>query len=259
MGALLAAFIGTALFSLLIYASGERGGVVALFRAIAKQRGGRVIDGILDLRVDGVEVDVMVQQDPPLTFWHAYPPSPGVPAFMVQLAGSAPIPDNADVRRMWTADLALMLDDRFPRGSVTVQPSRIRLAAPGHATTIEQIDAGIATVVALAKADPYGMRLLKGLPDASEPRDGFVKIAGPQRIEIGLVRGGDDIVRTVLVTDPVEISAEHVQKLGEVDVIAEPEQLELRWRGVERNREHLIGAIELIRRLSQGPSLGAFR
>jgi hypothetical protein len=190
--------------------------------------------------------------------------------------------DPAPVHRLWSRDVLQKLVETFPAAELRGSGDTLVLRVPYLAASVDEVEKGIEVVVALAKADAFGIAALRGLPEAAyhAGSPSLVTIAGPERIRIGPMQR-DGFTTTCLLANPIDtvwvIPIRHgtasdpalervpaelrtlVKKLESADVMSSSDAFEIRWRSIETDHEHLLAGVELVRGLSQGLSLGVFR
>lgn len=273
-------------------ARGEARRRTAMLRDIASRRGGSVDGPRLVGMIDGLRVEVKLWSTKHARFteYWVHAAEPGTASFKIaaqgftswvgkQLGaqdvelGYAPFDakftvkarDSELVRRVWTREQARKLLEEYPSSQIDCDSTRIHLLEP----TIEgiaQIERGLDFVLSLAKTDAYGIAALQALPEAvMRPVDGFphAHVPGPQPILVG-PRVHDGIVRTCARTTATTAELPMAVKpllaaIGDGKVEMTDIETRVCWPTIETDTRRLMSAVELLRTVAMGPSLGVFR
>lgn len=270
---------------------------VKILRAVAEQRRGELDTGgwfgnpLLQLRLhDGISLRISMwsTKHGRYTEYSAALPPPGLPVCKLIPAtltgrlgkalgaqdieiGDATLNetflvkgyDPAIVRRLWANDSVRDLARAFPTSRLECDATSIKLLQP-VIENAAQVEVGIDLVVELARCDPYAQHVLGELPEAAVKHgERFleVELPGPSRVRVGPVER-DGAVRTCVRTaavGPLPDGAEtQVTVLGATLEQTEHE-LQIWWPSVEADARKLTAAVDVLRRLASGPSLGVFR
>lgn len=262
-----------------------------LLRDVADKYGGTLVAGDLVLTVDGIEVTVLSrlpsdinQNKPGTTRWRAKVPPPGTTRFKVYPEGFVSFAtkvfhdrdtvvgvdafDNAfmvkgeepaAVRKLWTYELASAMVEHYPDGGVHGEGDTIELVFPHELTTVEDVMRGVKLVVGLARADLYGIAVLRGLPEAITTASGAVEINGPGEIRIGPHRTADGVVTRVWATVEDDPARALPSAVGPATLDRTGIQMTITWPTIEEDPQRLTAAIEFLRSLVREPSQGVFR
>lgn len=201
-------------------------------------------------------------------------------AFDRQFMIKARVP--ASFRRLWTHDLCKLMVDHFPTATLTSTGAQLELVMTPSSDDVLEI--GLDLLLAIARADVFGLAVLHGLPDASQELDdlGGVRIKGATNVRLGLHPTGDDYVTrasalaedherlaaievvdgVVAANDVATLPAHlhyHARELGTARIESIGPELTITWRAIEEDRRRLIAAIELLRKVAGSPAVGVFR
>ena len=172
--------------------------------------------------------------------------------------------DPGVVRRLWPKLRAQDMAYVFASCQFQCDLSTIKLIQPLIAT-VEQAELAIELILDVARCDPYGLNVLTDLPEASlRHGDRFlqVELPGPTRIMLGPI-DTDGIVRTCARTasigGTVPADAETLVTAQGATLEQTEHELRIWWPSVESDPRRLTAAIDILRHLAGGPSLGVFR
>lgn len=203
-----------------------------------------------------------------------------LPAFDHQFMIKATVP--ASFRRLWTQDLCKLMVDHFPTATLTSTGTQLELVVTPSREAVLEI--GLDLLLAITRADVFGLAVLRGLPDASQALDeqGGVRIKGPRNVRLGPHPAGDDYVTraSALAEDDERLAAIEVvdgvvaatdlailpahlhglaRELGTARIESIGPELTITWRTIEEDPRRLIAAIDLLRKLAGPPNAGVFR
>ncbi|MBA3465103.1 MAG: hypothetical protein H0T46_34540 [Deltaproteobacteria bacterium] len=166
--------------------------------------------------------------------------------------------DHEAVRRMWRHEQCAALMGISREAVVYGEQQVIVLEAPGRFED-DVIERGIDLLVALARTDLYGIRVLSTLPDAKPVADSLVRLPGPGEIRVGPYRDGDR-VRT-RIWSQIRVDREVVVpfELGTAKLESEGVETTLTWDGIEEDPRRLLAGVAFVRSLAEAPALGVFR
>ena len=194
-------------------------------------------------------------------------------------------PAPAHVRALWTEALRALALHQFRTATLSSTGAELELRVRGVAHTVANVERGIELLLAIARVDVFGLDVLRSLPDAvlapSEQPGVYVK--GPGAIWIGLHEASRHVrvtrargdasglapfppLRVALDrTDAAELAPlperlrARARELGDARIENAGGEVSITWDEIERTPERLVAAIELLRGLAGGPSLGVFR
>jgi hypothetical protein len=174
--------------------------------------------------------------------------------------------DEAVLRRLWTTDRARKMFLVFDTTQVDCDGEVLHMLEP-RIESVEQIAAGVELLLDLARADPFGLSVLRRLPEASlavTERFPYAVVPGPHPIHIGPIeRDGHTVTcaRTAATASgqPPPAATGLLAALGEGKLEIGEAETRVCWPAIEDDPRRLVAAIDLLRLLVTGPSLGAFR
>jgi len=192
--------------------------------------------------------------------------------------------DLAAAKRVLTFARCRHLQSAFPDAKLWSDGETVELDRPSPPSDDGDIEAGIAFVLELARVDVFGLEALRQLPGAKPwpraDRASWVEIEGPGELRVGLHsidrrtvtrawRTLDDTARfsSFDIVDgrcqddaqlPASVRA-RIREVGTARFEVSATTVEIRWPTIEDDPGRLAAAIEVLRRLDDGPSFGAFR
>ena len=122
-------------------------------------------------------------------------------------------------------------------------------------------------MISLAQADPYGIAALRKLPEAvmrTGEKFPQAHLPGPQPIIVGPIER--DGIATTCARTAATLAGELpaatrplVASLGTGKVEQTDHETRVCWPTIETDERRLVAAVELLRTVAMGPSLGVFR
>lgn len=223
-----------------------------------------------------ITVEVCVTEEQRFTRWSLALPR-RFPQFSIDAGGVRTDDDARLVRRAWEPADAQAIMRVHKDAHLRCDGASLQLSGP-PVTRTEEVIAGLQFLTSVASRDPYGIEILRALPDA--------KLAGDQAHLPGGIRVGPFELQSRLITRalgpcspecrfhfavsdgvasgsdleclPVDARS-YVQALGTVQVLVSDGEAQIRWLTIETDRARLVAAVAVLRSLSRGPSLGVFR
>jgi hypothetical protein len=175
-------------------------------------------------------------------------------------------PDEVTLRRLWTTDRARKMFLVFAGMPIDCDGQVLHMIEP-RIESEEQIADGVEFLLDLARADPFGLRVLRRLPEATlvaNARFPYAVVPGPQPIHVGpIARDGRSVTcaRTAAVAtgQPPPAAGALLAALGGGKLEITDAETRVCWPAIEDDPRRLVAAIELLRLLVTGPSMGVFR
>jgi len=172
-------------------------------------------------------------------------------------------PDEGMVRRVWTLPFARTVATRFTLTRFKSDGSKLSLEhiIQAESQVADHLELGLQ----IARCDAYGVQALRELPEARLVPDARgllqAEVPGPSRVVVGPQRH-DNVMRTrVEIAAALQVPEDTRRRIESLGAVVETstEATRIVWPSIEADRQRLLGAVEILRQLSSGTSLGAFR